>query len=141
VSEGLTGGDFPDRPIFWHFPHYTNQGSRPGGAMRDGNWLLVELYDEDIVELYDLSTDIGEQDNVAAQHPDRVAAMHAALDAWRKENDVQYNRPNPDCDEAQFQALYVDVDASRFDPLDADEEEWERMQAWRAGMNEVCRKE
>jgi len=58
-ADGLLGGDIPHRKLFWHFPHYTNQGGRPGGAMRDGNWLLVELYDEGKTELYDLSVDIG----------------------------------------------------------------------------------
>ena len=140
-AQGLKGGAMPDRKLFWHFPHYTNQGSRPSGAVRDGDWLLVELYDTDEVELYDLRSDVGEERNRAEREPERVAAMCAALDAWRKENAVQYNVPNPDCDEAKFQALYVDVDASRFDPVAADEEAWARIQAWRTGMDEAVRGE
>jgi arylsulfatase A-like enzyme len=64
----LTGrGPAPQRGLFWHFPHYTNQGSRPSGAMREGNWMLVEYYDEERVELYDLSADPSETRNVAGQ--------------------------------------------------------------------------
>ena len=63
--------------------------------------------------------------------------MRAALDAWRKENEAQYNTPNPDCDEEKFRALYVDVDASRFDPVSADEAVWARMQEWRNEMKEA----
>jgi arylsulfatase A-like enzyme len=136
-AAGLTGGDIPERKMFWHFPHYTNQGSHPSGSVRDGDWLLVELYDEEKVELYDLGADIGERHDVADAHPDRVAAMRAALDAWRKENDVQYNTPNPDFDEEKFRALYVDVDTGRFDPVSADEAEWARIQEWRREMNRV----
>ncbi|MFC1454420.1 sulfatase [Verrucomicrobiota bacterium] len=138
-AKGLTGGDIPDRKLFWHFPHYTNQGSRPSGAVRDGNWLLVELYDEERVELYDLSTDIGEKHDLAKQEPDRVVSMRAALYAWRKENDVQYNTPNPDCIEEKFKALYKDVDTSTFDPLTADEAEWVLIRKWRNGMDNVHR--
>ena len=48
------------RPLYWHIPHYTNQGSRPAGAMRDGRWKLVEHYDDGKVELFDLDADPGE---------------------------------------------------------------------------------
>ena len=136
-ADGLTGGVFPERKLFWHFPHYTNQGSRPSGAVRDGKWMMVEFYDEKSTELYDLSTDISEHQNLAGQHTDRVAAMRAALDGWRRENDVQYNTPNPNCNEEMYRRLYVDMDASRFDPVLADEEGWARIREWRKSMNEV----
>jgi arylsulfatase A-like enzyme len=132
----LTGrGPAPQRRLFWHFPHYTNQGSRPHGAVRDGTWMLVEYYDAESCELYDLSSDVGEKNDLAAKHPDRVAALRAALAAWRKSVDAQGNAPNPDCDPALYRQLYVDTDASRFDPAHADDAEWARMQEWRKGMN------
>ena len=80
-SAGLRGGDFPRRPLFWHYPHYTNQGGRPSGVMREDDWLLVEFYDEDKTELYDLSSDVGQKHDLAAREPARVAAMKAALAA------------------------------------------------------------
>ncbi len=134
-ANGLTGGEFPQRKLFWHFPHYTNQGGRPSGAVRDGNWLLIEKYDEDKAELYDLSRDAGETHDVAEDQPERVAALRSELDAWRQANGAQANTPNPDCDERRFQALYEDMDPSLFDPLTADEAEWTRIQEWRKGMN------
>jgi arylsulfatase A-like enzyme len=140
-ADGLTGGVFPQKALFWHFPHYTNQGGRPSGAMRDGDWLLVEMYDEDETELYDLSVDIGQKHDVARRHPGRVASMRNALDEWRGGNDVQYNKPNPGCDEEAFRSLYVDTDPSKFDPLIADEEEWAFIQTWRKGMNEATRRD
>lgn len=132
----LTGqGPGPQRRLFWHFPHYTNQGSRPHGAVRDGNWIWLEYYDDNAGELYDLSTDIREARNLASQHPDRVSALRAALAAWRSSVQAQSNRPNPNFDPALYRRLYVDVDASRFDPTQASEAEWTRMQEWRQGMN------
>ena len=136
----LGRGPAPRRSLFWHFPHYTNQGSRPSGAMREENWILVEFYDDGAVELYDLATDIRERRNVAAQHPERVGQMRAALAAWRKQTNAQGNRPNPDYDPAKFRELYVDVDASQFDPEQASQVDWEKMWAWRKGMNTVPRR-
>ncbi len=134
-AKGLTGGAFPERKIFWHFPHYTNQGGRPSGAVRDGDWLLIELYDEERSELYNLSADIGEKDDVSGKHPGRAASMLAGLDAWRKENKVQYNRPNPDCDEEKYRKLYMETDPGRFDPLTADENAWAGIRKWRQMMD------
>lgn len=134
IAEGLRGGDFPERRLFWHFPHYTNQGGRPSGAVRDGKWLFIERYDEDAVELYDLSADISEQRNLCADQPARTEALQEALDDWRREINAQENTPNPDCDEAWFRRLYVDFDPSRFDPPNATEDEWAQVQAWREEM-------
>lgn len=136
-ADGLKGGAFPQRPLFWHFPHYTNQGGRPSGAMRDRNWMLIEPYDGGNPELYDLSTDCGEQHDVAGRHPDLVTSMQTALQEWRKANDVQYNTPNPDCDEAVFRRLYIDTDPGKFDPLTASPDAWSRIIEWRKQMNEV----
>lgn len=139
-AEGLTGGTVKPRPLFWHFPHYTNQGGRPGGAMRAGDWMLIEHYDQDRVELYNLADDIGEGVDLAERYPDRVATMRTALDTWRRDSDVQYNAPNPNCDEALFEALYVNTDPSRFDPLQASDEQWAEIQEWRKGMTAVLRR-
>jgi arylsulfatase A-like enzyme len=131
----LTGGKALSRKLYWHFPHYTNQGSRPSGAMRDGNWMLVEYYDEDKTELYDLSADVGEKQDLAASQPDRVAAMRAALAAWRKQVEARGNQPNPNFDPARYRALYLDVDVGRFEPAIADRAQWETVWNWRKGMN------
>jgi arylsulfatase A-like enzyme len=139
-ADGLLGGDFPNRSFYWHFPHYTNQGGRPSGAMRDGNWLLVELYDQDRAELYDLSSDIGESCDLASRFPDKVSSMRMALATWRHENDVQHNTPNSECDENLFKSMYVDFDPSRFDPRTADEKAWMQIREWRRMADTVYRK-
>ena len=64
--------------------------------MRDGNWMLVEYYDEPKVELYNLSEDIGETKDLASANPERVNSMRAALENWRKSVNAQRNTPNPD---------------------------------------------
>jgi len=132
----LTGkGPAPQRSFFWHFPHYTNQGSRPGGAMRQGNLLLVEYYDADAPELYDLAVDVAEMKNLAAEQPGRAREMRAALDNWRRQVGAQTNAPNPAFDPARYRELYVEVDAGRFAPAGAGDSQWQQMQQWRKRMN------
>jgi len=119
-------GPVPVRTLFWHFPHYTNQGSRPSGAVRDGNWMMVEYYDEEKAELYDLRQDVSETQDVAASQAERVSRMRAALPARCRDVRAPSNTPNPVFDPVKYRQLYVDADASRFDPVKADQAEWEK---------------
>lgn len=71
-------------PLFWHYPHYGNQGGAPCGAIRDGDWKLIEWYEDGSLELYNLRDDIGEKTNLASAHRDKAESLHAQLVAWRK---------------------------------------------------------
>ena len=57
----------------------------PGGAIRDGDYKLLDYFENGTVQLFNLKGDIGEQDDLASREPERAAAMHAKLKAWRKE--------------------------------------------------------
>ncbi len=91
----LRGEAFERGPVYWHYPHYGNQGGSPGGAVRDGRWKLIEHYGGETVELFDLASDVGEANDVSTQQPDRVKAMQAKLAAWRKDVDAKMPTPNP----------------------------------------------
>ena len=132
----LEGRDkLPVRPFFWHFPHYTNQGGQPGGAVRAGDWKLIEFYQDERVELFNLARDPGESTNLAAAEPGRVGDLRSRLAAWRLSLEAQTNLPNPHFDAAAHRALYVDLDVSRFSPATADAAEWAGMHAWRSRMD------
>jgi arylsulfatase A-like enzyme len=81
----LNGGEIPGRALFWHYPHYGNQGGAPCGFVRDGNWKLIEWYEDGHRELYNLRDDPGEVHDVAAANPDRVRNLTAQLGTWRAE--------------------------------------------------------
>ena len=83
------------KPLFWHYPHYGNQGGAPNGVIRDGDWKLIEWYEDGALELYNISQDIGEQNNLAAQQPEKTKALHEKLIAWRKEVGALMPTPNP----------------------------------------------
>jgi arylsulfatase A-like enzyme len=89
-------GGLAERPLFWHYPHYSNQGGRPGGAMRSGQYKLVEFFEDSRVELYDLAADPGEQRDLAAAQPERAEKMRKELAEWRKAVGAQMPTPNPE---------------------------------------------
>ena len=128
------------RPLFWHLPHYTNQGSRPSGAVRDGDWKLVEHYDTGQVELFDLRQDAGESKNLAAAEPTRTSALRERLRDWRRAVGAQENSVNPNVDAARFREIYENFDASRFDPRQADAAAWQAVNEWRQKMDEAVKK-
>ncbi len=74
--------------LYWHYPHYHGSTWAPGGAVRIGDWKLIEFFEEDTVELYDLSEDVAERHDLAASNPEQVAKMRQALTTWRSETDA-----------------------------------------------------
>jgi arylsulfatase A-like enzyme len=78
--------------IYWHYPHYANQGGFPGGAVREGDYKLLERFEDGRVHLYNLADDIGERNDLAPMMPDRVAQMRKDLHAWYKEVDAKFLR-------------------------------------------------
>jgi arylsulfatase A-like enzyme len=81
--------------LYWHFPHYTPQGGTPSGAIRVGDFKLIEFFEDGNLELYDLGEDIGETNDLAGSMPEKVKELYARLRAWRKQVDAKMPRPNP----------------------------------------------
>lgn len=88
--------------IFWHYPHYHGSGMLPAAAVRAGDYKLIEWYeqslltDEDGLELYNLKDDPGEQNNLAADMPERTEALLQLLRDWQESVGAQLVVPNPD---------------------------------------------
>jgi len=90
----LQGGETLSRDaLYWHYPHYSNQGGIPSGAIRMGDWKLIERYEDGRVHLYHLRQDIGEKQDVAAEYPVRVQAMRKKLHAWYQQVDAKFLQP------------------------------------------------
>jgi len=88
-------GSIEERPIYWHFPIYLQDGgpesrdplfrTRPGSVIRYGDWKLHEYFEDGGVELYNLKEDISEKNDLAGKEPEKVKELHAMLKAWREE--------------------------------------------------------
>ncbi|MEX2172936.1 MAG: sulfatase [Pirellulaceae bacterium] len=90
--------------LYWHYPHYHPGGATPYGAVVAGDYRLVEFYEDGQVELYNLRSDIGESNDLAASLPSKRDELLAMLQTWRKQVGAQMPTPNPDYDAQQDQA-------------------------------------
>ncbi len=96
----LTRNDQLERDaIYWHYPHYHH--SSPAGAIREGDWKLIEFYEDGHLELYNLRNDIGEQTNLASRESARVDALQQKLSAWRSDVSAEMPTPNSEYDPAR----------------------------------------
>ena len=88
------------KAIYWHYPHYGNQGGAPCSAIRMGDWKLIEWFEDESIELFNLAEDPGETRERSSEEPERAASMRAALLSWREDVGANLPRPNPDHDPA-----------------------------------------
>ena len=80
--------------IYWHYPHYWAGRVKPFGAVRAGDWKLIEYYEDMKVELYNLKDDIGEKNDMALQNPQKANELKEKLHAWRSAVSAQMPTPN-----------------------------------------------
>jgi arylsulfatase A-like enzyme len=86
----LKGEPFDREAIYWHFPHYSNHGMQsPGGAIRLGDYKLLEYFENNTVQLFNLKDDPGEQNDLAQAQPKKAADLRERLQAWRQEVSAQ----------------------------------------------------
>ncbi len=78
------------RPLFWHYPHYGNQGGSPGSAIRVGAWKLIRFYEDGREELYNLATDISEAHDASRERSDVAADLSSRLDTWLAAVDARF---------------------------------------------------
>ena len=88
-------GDLDRDALFWHYPHYGNQGGSPGSAIRSGDWKLIEFFEGGRIELYNLKEDLGERQNLLSSEPVKAEELTARLHAWRQDVDAKLPMPNP----------------------------------------------
>jgi arylsulfatase A-like enzyme len=94
-------GPLNRQAIYWHYPHYHSSSIGPCGAVRKGNYKLIEWFDETICgpgnrfELYNLKKDIGEQNNLTKEMPDKTRELKKTLANWRNKVNAQMLTLNP----------------------------------------------
>jgi arylsulfatase A-like enzyme len=83
------------RTLFWHYPHYSNQGGKPGSVMIKGNYKLILNYEDKSLELYDIKTDVGEKNNLVLLKKSVAKRYKKALDKWLTVNHAKFPVDNP----------------------------------------------
>lgn len=92
----LSEKEMEERPVFWHYPHYGNQGGTPGSSVRYGKWKLIEFFEDMHTELYDLENDPSEARNLAEINPDKMDELRQMLHSWRESICAKTPKRNPD---------------------------------------------
>ncbi len=96
ILEGSTSRELETRPLFWHYPHYGNQGGEPSSTIRKGDWKLIWYHEDGRYELYNLAEDIGEHQQMEDRYPRKVEELKSELQAWLKETNAKYPTQDPE---------------------------------------------
>jgi len=99
------GANLPERALYWHYPHYGNQGGDPSSIIRKGDWKLIHYYEDDRYELYNLKKDPYEKTNLANSSAEIASELYNNLNQWLNEVNAQYPKVDPLFD-AKARALY-----------------------------------
>ncbi|MCA9176161.1 MAG: sulfatase [Planctomycetales bacterium] len=102
----LQGASLPARPLYWHYPHYGNQGGEPSSILMDGDWKLIYYHEDERYELYNVANDVGERHDVLADQPDRARAMQSQLQAWLRETNAKLPAADPQFDAKKRQSRW-----------------------------------
>ena len=105
LLRGQTDAELAGRNLFWHYPHYGNQGGDPSSMIRNGPWKLIHYHEDGHDELYNLVTDPGERHNVLTEQRATAEALRRELDRWLAETGAKFPVPDPQYDPAK-QAEY-----------------------------------
>ncbi|EDM28522.1 putative secreted sulfatase ydeN precursor [Lentisphaera araneosa HTCC2155] len=95
----MQSGHLKERSLFWHYPHYHK--TKPYGAIRKGDFKLIEFFEDGSLELYDLKNDQSEKKNLAEKMPEKATELLKDLKAWRLSVDAQMPTANPNYDPAK----------------------------------------
>jgi arylsulfatase A-like enzyme len=91
----ITSGNIAERHLFWHYPHYSNQGGDPGSAIRLGDFKLIDDFETGKQELYNLKTDISELHDISSANPEKTKELFTLLKNWRLNTGAKMMDPNP----------------------------------------------
>lgn len=96
-NEGLYDNTMIIFTLFWHYPHYGNQGGKPASCIMEGDWKLIKWYTANnaVYELFNLATDIGEQYNLENRYPKTVKVLKRKLETFLVEANAQFPIENP----------------------------------------------
>ncbi|WP_425237124.1 sulfatase [Ulvibacterium sp.] len=94
----LEGKSLPQRALFWHYPHYGNQGGDPSSIIREGEWKLIHYWEDGRNELYNLTKDPGEQEDVQAENPEMTKGLKNKLSNWLQDMNAITPQKDPEYD-------------------------------------------
>lgn len=101
----LKGNNIDQRMLYWHYPHYGNQGGEPSSTILAGDWKLIYYHEDGRNELYNLKMDESESEPLNDKYPNQVKDLQAKLDNWLVEVKAKMPTPDPLYDSVKADAL------------------------------------
>lgn len=98
LKKVFSGGNLPIRSLFWHYPHYGNQGGQPSSIIQKDKWKMIHYWEDGHNELYNLNNDSFEKFDLASRHPEKTLALYDELSTWLVEVDSKFPIKDPDYD-------------------------------------------
>lgn len=135
VKPLLEGKTIASRPLYWHYPHYGNQGGEPSSIIREGDWKLIYYWEDDHIELYNLKEDIGEVKELAKEEEAIALQMKDKLLNWLKEMDTEYAVVDTLWNESAWKQRLVNHKTKRLPQLERQRKEmlspnWQPNEDW-----------
>jgi arylsulfatase A-like enzyme len=135
LLRGEDSRELTERDLFWHYPHYGNQGGDPSSIIRNGDWKLIHYYEDDRDELYNLVSDPGEQNDVFATNTARATELRQRLDRWLVEIEAKLPTLDPQYDPAKEEARLHKVEHELMPELEAEhakylDPQWQPNEDW-----------
>ena len=109
----LNGGTISERPLYWHYPHYGNQGGEPSSILMEDEWKLIYYHEDGRHELYNIDKDVGEQKDLYAKQSKRANAMRGRLHKWLKSVPAEFPAKDPQYDPAKRAAYLKSISTDR----------------------------
>jgi len=123
------------RDLFWHYPHYGNQGGDPSSIIRNGPWKLIHYHEDRDDELYKLDDDPGEQNDVVSENGDLATTLRERLDRWLIETDAKFPVPDAEYDPEKQSAYLRKLEQEWMPKLEAEhaqylDPDWQPNEDW-----------
>jgi len=124
LLSGEQDTEIAERYLFWHYPHYGNQGGDPSSIIRNASWKLIHYHEDGHDELYNLDSDPGEQTDVVAGNGAKASELRRRLDKWLVEVDAKFPAPDPQYDPEKEKARLQELEHEIMPELEAQHAEY-----------------
>lgn len=121
---GDQDGELAGRDLFWHYPHYGNQGGDPSSIIRNGPWKLIHYCEDGHDALYNLDSDPGEQNNLFDDDRSKASGLRERLDAWLVDVGATFPAPDPAYDPEKEKAFLRSMEHELMRQLEAEHAEY-----------------
>ena len=111
-------GTIAQRPLYWHYPHYGNQGGDPSSIIRLGDWKLIHYYEEETQQLFNLKSDPYEEQDMASVEEERTQEMYQQLMNYLQEVSAKFPQPDPEFDAEKREQYMKNVREKRMPNLE-----------------------